>query len=55
MVEKKYNKDKIDDLAKEKLNLLELVTIFTFLERCQKHVGDGDEWYDKISGFLAIG
>ena len=39
---KKYNKHDISDLAKEKLDFFEVITIFTFIHRAERH---GGGWY----------
>ena len=44
MIKKKYGKQYVDDLSKEKLDFLEIITIFTFIHRAERHAGGG--WYD---------
>ena len=44
MIKKKYGKQYVDDLSKEKLDFLEIITIFTFIHRAERHSGGG--WYD---------
>ena len=44
MIKKKYGKQYVDDLSKEKLDFLEIITIFTFIHRAERHAGG--VWYD---------
>ena len=44
-IKKKYGKKYVDDLSKEKLNFLEIITIFTFIHRAERHAGG--LWYDE--------
>lgn len=39
----KYGKDSICDLSKEKLDFFEIITLFTFIHRAERHAGD---WYE---------
>ena len=39
-IEKKYGKRDLQELSKEKLTFSEIVTIRTFIERCDHHFGD---------------
>ena len=43
-IRKKYGKRYVEDLSKEKLDFLEIITIFTFIHRAERHAGGG--WYD---------
>lgn len=43
-MKKKYGKQYVEDLSKEKLDFLEIITIFTFIHRAERHAGGG--WYD---------
>ena len=43
-IKKKYGKKYVEDLSKEKLSFLEIITIFTFIHRAERHAGGG--WYD---------
>ena len=43
-IKKKYGKRYVEDLSKEKLDFLEIITIFTFIHRAERHSGGG--WYD---------
>lgn len=43
-IRKKYGKRYVEDLSKEKLSFLEIITIFTFISRAERHSGGG--WYD---------
>ena len=43
-IKKKYGKRYVEDLSKEKLDFLEIITIFTFIHRAERHAGGG--WYD---------
>lgn len=40
----KYGKRYVEDLAKEKLDFLEIITIFTFIHRAERHAGG--RWYE---------
>ena len=44
MIKKKYGKQYVEDLSKERLDFLEIITIFTFIHRAERHSGGG--WYD---------
>lgn len=44
-IKKKYGKKYVEELSKEKLNFLEIITIFTFIHRAERHSGGG--WYDE--------
>ena len=39
---KKYSKSSLLELSKEKLTFEEIVTIYTFIERVDRHFGDGE-------------
>ena len=41
-IRQKYGKERICDLSKEKLDFLEIITIFTFINRAERHAGG---WY----------
>ena len=43
-IRKKYGKRYVEELSKEKLDFLEIITIFTFIHRAERHAGGG--WYD---------
>ena len=43
-IRKKYGKRYVEDLSKEKLDFLEILSIFTFIHRAERHAGGG--WYD---------
>jgi hypothetical protein len=43
-IKRKYGKQYVEDLSKEKLSFLEIITIFTFIHRAERHAGGG--WYD---------
>lgn len=43
-IKKKYGKQYVEDLSKERLDFLEIITIFTFIHRAERHSGGG--WYD---------
>lgn len=42
-MKQKYKKQYVKDLSKEKLSFLEIITIFTFIHRAERH---GGGWYD---------
>lgn len=44
IIREKYGKKYINDLSKEKLDFLEIITIFTFIHRVNRHDGH-DGWY----------
>ncbi|MEE0943283.1 MAG: hypothetical protein UIB63_09250 [Methanobrevibacter sp.] len=44
-IKKKYGKQYVEDLSKERLDFLEIITIFTFIHRAERHAGGG--WYDE--------
>ena len=44
IMKKKYRKKYVEELSKEKLNFLEIITVFTFIHRAERHTGGG--WYD---------
>ena len=44
IIRNKYEKRPVEELSKEKLSFLEIITIFTFISRAQRHAGGG--WYD---------
>ncbi|WP_405309889.1 hypothetical protein [Methanobrevibacter sp.] len=44
IIRKKYGKRYVEDLSKEKLDFLEIITIFTFIHRADRHAGGG--WYE---------
>ncbi len=42
MIRKKYGKRHVEDLSKEKLDFLEIIPVFTFIHRAERHlVTDG--------------
>ena len=43
-MKKKYGKQYVEELSKEKLDFLEIITVFTFIHRAERHAGGG--WYD---------
>lgn len=43
-MKKKYGKKYVEELSKGKLNFLEIITVFTFIHRAERHAGGG--WYD---------
>lgn len=40
-IKKKYGKKYANELSKEKLNFLEIITVFTFIHRLDRHMGWG--------------
>ena len=44
ILKKKYRKKYVDELSKEKLDFLEVITVFTFIHRLDRHMGWG--FYD---------
>ena len=46
-IKKKYGKKYVEDLSKEKLNFLEIITLFTFIHRAERHAGG--LWYDECT------
>ena len=38
----KYSKFNLADLSREELTFEEIITIYTFIERADHHVGDGE-------------
>ena len=42
-IKKKYEKNDVEDLSKEKLSFLEIITVFTLIHRAERHSGG---WYD---------
>ena len=44
ILKKKYGKKYVEDLSKEKLDFLEVITVFTFIHRLDRHMGWG--FYD---------
>lgn len=44
-IKQKYDKERIVDLSGEKLNFLEVITVFTFIHRADRHCGGG--WYEE--------
>ncbi|MBE6509630.1 MAG: hypothetical protein E7Z77_09525 [Methanobrevibacter sp.] len=44
ILKKKYGKRYVDELSKEKLEFLEIITVFTFIHRLDRHMGWG--FYD---------
>lgn len=42
-MKKKYGKQYVEDLSKEKLDFLEIITVFTFIHRAERFSGG---WYD---------
>lgn len=45
IIKKKYEKQNVEDLSKEKLSFLEIITVFTFIHRAERHAGG--LWYDE--------
>ena len=43
-IKKKYGKQYVEDLSKEKLDFLEIISVFTLIHRAERHAGD---WYDE--------
>ena len=43
LIKKKYGKQYVKDLSKEKLDFLEIITVFTLIHRAERHAGG---WYD---------
>lgn len=43
-IRQKYGKERIVDLSGEKLDFLEVITVFTFIHRADRHCGGG--WYE---------
>lgn len=43
-MKKKYGKQYVEELSKEKLSFLEIITVFTFIHRAERHAGGG--WYE---------
>ncbi|MBQ2832234.1 hypothetical protein [Methanobrevibacter sp.] len=43
-IKEKYGKRYVEDLSKEKLDFLEIITIFTLIHRAERHSGGG--WYE---------
>jgi hypothetical protein len=43
-IKEKYGKKFVEDLSKEKLDFLEIITVFTLIHRAERHCGGG--WYD---------
>ena len=43
-MKKKYGKKYIEELSKEKLDFLEIITVFTFIHRAERHADGG--WYE---------
>lgn len=43
-IKEKYGKRYVEELSKEKLDFLEIITIFTLIHRGERHSGGG--WYD---------
>jgi len=43
-IKEKYGKKYVEDLSKEKLDFLEIITVFTLIHRAERHSGGG--WYD---------
>lgn len=53
-IRNKYGKNRIKDLSKEKLDFAEIITIFTFIERANRHAGQGSDndheiWFNLLS------
>lgn len=42
-IRNKYGKNLVKDLSKEKLDFREIITIFTFIDRANRHVGHGSD------------
>ena len=43
-MKEKYGKKYVKDLSEEKLDFLEIITVFTFIQRAERHAGEG--WYE---------
>lgn len=43
-MKKKYGKKYVEELSKEKLDFLEIITVFTFIHRAERHADGG--WYE---------
>ena len=53
-IRKKYGKNSIKDLSKERLDFRDIITIFTFIERANRHAGHGsDDDCEKWSNLLS--
>ena len=44
LIKKKYGKQGTEELSKEKLDFLEIITVFTLIHRADRHCGGG--WYE---------
>ena len=53
-IRNKYGKNSIKDLSKEKLDFREVITVFTFIERANRHAGQGsNQDYEVWSNLLS--
>lgn len=53
-IRNKYGKNSINDLSKEKLDFREVITVFTFIERANRHAGQGsNQDYEVWSNLLS--
>ena len=43
LIKKKYGKQYVEELSKENLDFLEIITVFTLIHRAERHAGG---WYD---------
>lgn len=43
-IKEKYGKRYVEELSKEKLDFLEIITVFTLIHRAERHSGGG--WYE---------
>lgn len=53
-IRNKYGKNSINDLSKEKLDFREVITVFTFIERANRHASQGsNQDYEVWSNLLS--
>ena len=53
-IRNKYGKNSIKDLSKEKLDFREIITVFSFIERANRHAGQGsNQDYEVWSNLLS--
>lgn len=53
-IRNKYGKNSIRDLSKEKLDFREIITVFSFIERANRHAGQGsNQDYEVWSNLLS--
>ena len=43
LIKKKYGKQYVEELSKENLDFLEIITVFTLIHRAERHAGG---WYN---------